>query len=133
MPAQISEPAANRRPVNQAALPWLQQSPEPVDPTSPYLLQLMWAGFEAGLEIPGPGQAYRYSLEEQLAASLDQFKTVAWLLANPNGPDPEEQEAALVAELDQARDWRQAAQRAMEAWYSRHSAANSHYQPAENL
>src|SRR5262245_61689074 len=116
MAPDVPEADQNKTEVNQAALRWLKDSKQPVDPSQPYSLQLVLAGFEAGVAIPGPGQAYRYSLRMQLDQMFSpdgrkSFEWVTWLFNNPNGPgDADEQEGTMVVELEQAKDWEEAAQ-----------------------
>lgn len=129
----LDELPQNNQPLNRAALPWLQAAKVPVDPRQPFLLQLMWVGFDRGLPIPGPGQEYRWELkqafERLLAPRFDPLKVVRWLLSNPNGPDdPKEQEDTLTLALEAAESWESAAQCVMECFYDRLSAENDYYQ-----
>jgi hypothetical protein len=121
----------NRWPLNQDAKKRLLEAGEPPEPNLPFLVQLLSAGFERGLGIPGPAQKYRVELEqasaELLDPRLDPAKVMRWFLSNPNGPEPGEQNDSLRLLLEKASSWQEAAQNLMEWFYDRKAAQDPYY------
>jgi hypothetical protein len=120
-PESPRESLANQWPLNQLAKRWLDEALLPASPDLPYLAQLLWEGFEAGLVIPGQGQQYRWELHQAagqlLDRSLDPVDVIHWFISNPDGGDEEEQGDTLQTFLEESRSWEEAAQNVMEWFY----------------
>ena len=121
----------NNQLLHQAAHRWLLAAKEPPDTQSLFVVQRLHLGFERGLPIPGPGQGYRWELEQAffrlLNPRLDPAKVYRWLLANPNAASREEWEETLTRALEEAKTWEKAAQSLLEAFYDRMTEDNSYY------
>jgi len=87
----VVEPAINEWPLNRLAERWLAEAKEPIADYLPYLVQLLWVGFDRGLPVPGRGNKYRWELElasgELLSPKLDQVLVMRWFVNNPEGED----------------------------------------------
>jgi hypothetical protein len=124
-------PAINELPSNRSAKRWLVEAREPLADYLPYLVQLLWVGFERGLSIPGRGQKYRWELEvasgELLDPMLDQAKVMRWFVNNLNGDNEAVQTGMLEDLLEGAKTWEEAAQSLMEWFYDRKSADDPYF------
>jgi len=124
VPLNSEKLPVNGWPVNRLAKRWLLEGRQHADPNYPYLLQLVLAGLEGGVELLGQGGDFREELElaagQMLSPRLDPVKVTRWFTNNPDGPeDLSEQAATLEIALEEARTWKEAAQVAMEAFYDR--------------
>lgn len=127
-----SETPVNRWPLNLLAKRWLDQARLPSSPDLPYLVQLLYEGFEENLSIPGQGQNYRADLEQAASQLLDRdlnpVDVMRWFLNSPRGPSQGEQNDTLRLQLEQAKSWEEAAQSLMEWFYDRKAAQDPYYQ-----
>jgi hypothetical protein len=127
---------ANKDPLNQAALLWLQRAKVPQsDSDPPHLLCLAWWGLEtAKVEVPGldPGvQAAYLELGVGQMLAWDPNNWLQWLLSNANaGDDPEEQKQSLLSWLNRAESPEEAAQRVLETIVDRLKSENPTYRQA---
>lgn len=133
-----SEPLGpNRWPLNQLAKARLVEAGLSPDPGSLYLVQLLQLGFEKGLPVLGPGEAYRADLGQAAEGlddpSYDPMKIMRWLLSNRNMESQSEQNDTLRRELENAPDWREAAQNLMQWFYSLKASEDPYYRPAPGL
>ena len=116
----MTEAAANKSLVNQAALKWLDAP----DPEQSYLAQLaMWGLEKGGAQVPrpmSPSQPERYEVESQIEALLAATPSQAsrWLLSNPN-LEREEQATNLAQQLQDATSPEEAAQIVVQTAYDR--------------
>jgi hypothetical protein len=117
--------------LNKAAWKWLKEAREHPQPQHLYLLSLASWGLDNGAEGDWPEQE-RPALQEQvnLLFAWKQKNALAWLLSNPNGPEPREQEQELMQALHQASDPKSAAALVLNQIFSRQQAENPALQPA---
>jgi hypothetical protein len=110
----------NKNVLSLAAHKWLREAGEYAPPHYLHLLTLASWGLENGVEGEWPSRD-RPALEEQIGLlfSWKPQNVLAWLLSNPNGPDPEEQEENLRRSLVWAQSARQAAALVLNEVYSR--------------
>jgi hypothetical protein len=117
LPGPTPESQVNRQPLNQAAKAWLREAGLGIDPELPYLVQLLWEGFQANLSVPGQGSRYWADLQgaaaQLLDSRLDPVDVVRWFVNNPNGGDEKEQSDTLETLLEESASWEEAAQYVM--------------------
>jgi hypothetical protein len=131
MPAQPHSLPQNDSPLNRAAHKWLMQARAAGEPHYLHLLNLAWWGLENGAEGEWP-EDDRPALEQQLG-HLFGWKArdaLAWLLSNPEGPSPGEQQQSLLQSLKAASSPKQAAALVLSEIYSRQQAENPALRPA---
>lgn len=122
----------NSQPINQASLPWLEETGWSPSPDFPYSFQLINWGFDQEISLPVVQELW-YSLQEAAARLLSPVDAPDARLVLASDPEfdesPEEQEAMLVHTLDQAQSPREAARLLMEAFYRyKRSMFPGHYQ-----
>jgi hypothetical protein len=110
----------NNNVLSLAAHKWLREAGEYAPQHYLHLLTLASWGLENGVEGEWPSRD-RPALEEQvgLLFGWKPKNVVAWLVSNPNGPDPEEQEENLRQALVWAQNPRQAAALVLDEIYGR--------------
>lgn len=121
----------NRSPLNQTCAALLRQAKQPLLPHYLFSLQLADWGLQEDVSVECPS-IDRPSLESQVDGLLGwkAENAQAWLLSNPNGPSPQEQERELVLSLDRASSPQVGASLLLGAIYSRQQADNPALQPA---
>jgi hypothetical protein len=109
----------NNNVLSLAAHKWLREAGEHVPPHHLHLLTLAFWGLENGVDGEWPSRD-RPALEEQvgLLFGWKPKNVLAWLVSNPDGPDPEEQEENLRRALVWAQNPRQAAALVLNEIYS---------------
>jgi hypothetical protein len=134
--SEMSEAPSNQRPVNQAALKWLQEARADIDPDVNYLASLASWGFEKDqVRLPepmSPSQPGRHDVENAVNGLLGAGeKAVAfatdWFLSNPN-LERDEQEDSLRLKLEQAESPRDASQIVVETAYDLMVAESATFQ-----
>jgi len=110
----------NKNVLSLAAHKWLREAGEYTSPHYLHLLTLACWGLENGVEGEWPSRD-RPALEEQVGLLLGwkPKEVLAWLVSNPDGPGPEEQEENLRQALVWAQNPRQAAALVLNEIYSR--------------
>jgi hypothetical protein len=110
----------NKNVLSLAAHKWLREAGEYAPPLSLHLLTLASWGLENGVQGEWPSRD-RPALKEQvgLLFGWKPENVLAWLVSNPNGPDPEEQEENLRRGLVWAQNPRRAAALVLGEIYSR--------------
>ena len=121
----------NKNGLSLAAHKWLQEAGAYAPPHDLHLLALASWGLENGVQGEWPSRD-RSALEEQvgLLFGWKPKNVLAWLVSNPNGPDPEEQEENLRQALVWAQNARQAAAVVLNEIYSRMKSQLPALQPA---
>jgi hypothetical protein len=121
----------NNHPLNKAAWKWLKEARQPTPQHALYLLDLAHWGLEHGAEGDWPARD-RWALEEQLGhlCAWKPVNVLKRLLSNPDGPDPEEQDSKLLAELRGASSPISAATSVLNQIYAVQRAENQALQPA---
>jgi hypothetical protein len=118
-PVQSMVLPENKNVLNLAAHKWLWEAGEYAPPHYLHLLTLASWGLENGVgEWPSRD---RPALEEQvgLLFGWKPKNVLAWLVSNPNGPDPDEQEENLRQALVWTQNPKQAAAVVLNEIYSR--------------
>jgi hypothetical protein len=128
-------PPENQSPPNQAALEWLKQEPSAkkdyLDPsTLPVLSLAMW-GLDNGAEGDWP-ERDRPAVEMQVGhlCGWTPADVMGWLRENPEGDDPEVQEADLTGLINTSSSAKQAAARVLTEIYYHQRHENPALQPA---
>jgi hypothetical protein len=121
----------NKNVLSLAAHKWLREAGAYAPPHDLHLLTLASWGLENGVQGEWPSRD-RSALEEQvgLLFGWKPKNVLAWLVSNPNGPDPEEQEENLRQALVWAQNARQAAAVVLNEIYSRMKSQLPALQPA---
>src|SRR5262249_25846821 len=119
-PEQILILPENQNVLSLAAHKWLREAGEYAAPHYLHVLTLASWGLENGVKGEWPSRD-RSALEEQvgLLFGWKRKNALAWLVSNPNGPAPEEQEENLRQALVWAQNPRQAAALLLSEIYSR--------------
>jgi hypothetical protein len=117
--------------LNRLALEFLKTAKEHAPEHHLHLLSLAAWGLETRVEGEWPAQETA-ALQTQVDGlfAWKPANALAWLLANPNGPDQSEQEKNLRTELRRARSPQAAAALVLSAIWSRQVADNPSLQPA---
>jgi len=121
----------NSWPLNLKAKRCLQEAGLSPNPHQLYLVQLLNLGFERELPIPGQGHEYRPELElaagQLYAHDPNPAQVMRWLLSNADAGDISEQNDTLESALENAGDWREAAQSLMEWFYDLKASEDPYY------
>ena len=111
---------SNSSPLNRQALSWLEKAKAETSDQQSYLAQLAAWGLErAEIQPSAPNHPDSHDLSSAIEALLgaDPDRATAWFLENPE-LEPDEQEASLLSDLQQAQSPEEAAQRTVESAYS---------------
>lgn len=121
----------HNNPLNQAAWKWLKEARQPTPQHALYLLDLAHWGLENGAEWDWPARD-RPALEEQigLMCAWKPANVLKWLLSNPDGPDPDEQESGLLKDLREASSPENAAALVLNSLHARMQSQLPALQPA---
>jgi hypothetical protein len=130
-PRQSMVVPENSNVLNIAAHKWLREAGEYAPPHCLHLLTLTSWGLENGVEGEWPSRD-RSALEEEvgLLFGWKPKNVIAWLVSNPNGPDPDEQEENVRQVLVWAQNPKQAAAVVLNEIYSRMKSQLPALQPA---
>ena len=121
----------NNDPLNQACADRLREAKAPVDPHYLFSLQLAKWGLEQSVEVEcPPREKPELEMQVDVLFGWKAENAQAWLLSNPNGPSPKEQEDGLVLSLEQASSPQAAASLLLGHLFSRQQAGAPALQPA---